>query len=657
MERHFVIFLTLVLPLRLYGWSTTVEPPRAGLPALHLEAGHAGYVPDRIAPLKITVTGTSSRFDGYVGYHLAVGAQRTSDPSRIYHVTVPAGGTAEIDAELQQRRVNNAPVPPREIVVEWRNLDRAVIATRRAGVPPWSEPRTLRMTAPGDLVASRLLGEVAFPLPAGELPPHPRWYHGFSGVVASVDVWFSLPHGVREAILRSGVLTALFGTPSRAIAVTAADEAMLPVRFEGSPLRAIAKPGVHAAGGAQLELATSSDIAWASNENTLRDPLPGSAALVQRTWLQSPDTGSILFDAVLSNNVLRAAVAAALLSVFCWAWLRRRSSPYPVLLVVLAGIGCVLYRDSIETRIGSRTIETVSQLRPGVVSRSTRVESFGPGPLFYPAFDGLAASRTFGGSWVDDRLEVVIRNADGGETAVLAEEWGRLDREVETVEPGESLHVKLHDAQPHLLSFSFEAPAAVTDVLATWTSNGTMRAGTARISESRSGDVKIKPAPFEWTGIWRDFDGLPGPFDSHGRDWAHICVAGGTNEHRRFDCRAADLPGEGPFLPFYIQVRGQQDEEERVVGRFLLPSLPIPEATPVSISMSSLPMPVASSGLTLTGARGSLTLSDRSGRYRLSAEELHRVAPAGTIIRVSLAEPLPPRADAGWITLRAGGQT
>lgn len=148
-------------------WHATVPAPRPGLPAVTLDLGYPGpYIPAVNTPVALFATASDVPFDGFIGFHFAVGGRRTIDTPVIARATLRPRQPWTFQTIVTMRRWGAPPdngARPRELVVEWRNRAMEIIDSQSAGTPPWTtfgdELRPLRIIEPDEQTISALGGE------------------------------------------------------------------------------------------------------------------------------------------------------------------------------------------------------------------------------------------------------------------------------------------------------------------------------------------------------------------------------------------------------------------------------------------------------------------------------------------------------------------
>ncbi|HEX9501745.1 MAG TPA: hypothetical protein VGA10_08835, partial [Thermoanaerobaculia bacterium] len=411
-------------------WHAAVPSPRAGLPAVTIEFGYPGpYVPMLNAPIVIRATANDVPFNGYIGYHLAVGDRLTLDTPVIARATLRPheSWSFKTTASLRRWGVQNVSAP-REIGVEWRNSTMQKIASRSAGVPPWTswedDLLPLRVVASGaEMSAAEVLGSKPYVERADALPDRAQWYTGFSAVVMPVATWLDLPEKIREAIFGSGRSVVFFGFPRPGQPMGRLDQTLLPIAFSArpgsydapwpyrnsrqmpaaTPLSWTAKGGTDKIGPAQNPyLVQTNAAAWGADEVAVSRALPAMARIGNRRPLifnslqleasDWPDeTRRHLLGIAAKHDFLRvysgaiAAIAAIVLAIVAWILLRKTPRAIVAVSVVLAAAILFVQRGRIRPASDVRDYVIRAPIAPGIVDHFHVWRSYGPTPLAGPA--------------------------------------------------------------------------------------------------------------------------------------------------------------------------------------------------------------------------------------------------------------------------------
>jgi hypothetical protein len=456
-------------------WHTTAAAPREGLPGVEVDLGYtAGYLPATNTPVTLRVQSGERPFDGYIGYHTAVGNRRAFE--------MPVVARAEPRPHSQWTFSTSIRVPmgthgwdrviaKRELVIEWRDRGRNLLAERSIGAPPWTESRRpLRVVRPGETADANVFGQDAVLLPASSLPDQPQWYSGFSTVVLPFSLWRELPRGIHDAIFRSAVHVVLIGVPDRV------------------PQNAAAT--------------------FVADEKALRDPrllpdlqYPDMRIVPRRISPMSPSPRTSLARRALpaAGEIFREYrpavffVLFAVLSVVAWLLIRRR----PRILVFIA-MGAVTllaagWRNAIRPVATQHNNEQLWIVAPGVVDRISSGELTDAGGgrvLAEPLREG-------------DDLEVrTSQTSPGfGELYLSGRVWPMPRRATMRRELGTPATLRVRSQDPTRLVLEYDSTIPVDYVTACWKRNGVTHYGEVRAG-SRRGVVTVH----DGYGVWPKLD-------------------------------------------------------------------------------------------------------------------------------------------------------
>jgi len=478
MRIRVLVTLLIALPLSAYAaerepWRATVPAPRAGLPAVTVELGYPGaYVPAINSPIVINATAADVPFTGFVGYHFAVNARRTRDVPVIFDLRVGPHASASVHSFVNVKKWGVAPengALPRELIVEWRNRDKRVIATQNAGTPPWTtfadQPHALSIT--GLTVA---LGRPAYAAEPSALSDNAQWYAGFSSFVAPLDKWIDLPTSVREAAFSSGIYIVLYGFPRTGQRIDALDAAILPVTFRtgagsyespwpyrqqrsSAPVSWTVRDGVAFLGPANCPYIARTDAAaWIADDAALSRPLPSIERVKTVYPLNETDPTTFMSQ---GYGIIWAAGGALLLTAVAWPLSRRKRTP--VVAAILIVISGVLLVTGKKFRTPSHAQQTKRfAVAPGIAGQLETVWAAGPTPI-PPAVDAPQAARMKVTGSYDLPDDFELRNsATPPSMGLLDREWDwdisarwRYHRELDPSIVKADKHVAPHFADLH----------------------------------------------------------------------------------------------------------------------------------------------------------------------------------------------------------------
>jgi len=411
-------------------WHSVIPPPRAGLPVVTIDLGYPGpYVPMLNAPIVIRATANDVPFDGYIGYHFAVGDRLTLDTPVIARATLRPHESWSFSTTASLRKWGTLNLStPREIGVEWRNSTMQKVASRSAGVPPWTswdgDLLPLRVVASGaEMSAAEVLGGKPYVERADALPDRAQWYTGFSAVVIPVATWLDLPEKIREAIFGSGRSVVFFGFPRPGQPIERLDQTLLPVTFSvqpgsydapwpyrdsrrmpvAAPLSWTAKDGADKIGPDRNPyIVRTNAAAWGADEVAVTRPLPAMARIGKRQPLSLnsleleasdwPDeTRRHFLSLVAKHDFLRvysgtiAAIAAIVLAIVAWIVLRKTPRAVVAVSVVLAVTILFAERNRIRPPSDVRDYVIRAPIAPSIIDHFHVFRAYGPTPLAGPA--------------------------------------------------------------------------------------------------------------------------------------------------------------------------------------------------------------------------------------------------------------------------------
>jgi len=399
-------------------WRAEVTAPHPGLPSVTIDFGYRGpYVPALNAPIVLRATASDVPFDGYIGYHFAVRENATLDTPVVARAKFRPHETWSFRtiATLRKSYVQN-PQAPRQVDVEWRDRTMRVIASRSAGIPPWTWWDEGQMPLVVNGVDSReILGVKPYVESARNLPDYAQWYAGFSSVVIPVAAWLDLPEIIRQTIFGSGVPVVFVGFPRPDQHLGRLDQTLLPVVFtprpgsyeapwpyrssRSTPLSWIAKDGADKIGSDQNPYIVRTNAAtWTADEVAVARPLPvmtriagrrsmsvGSLELESGNWPE--ETRRLFLSRVAKNDFLGAyssaiaAVAAVVVAIGGWILLRRTPRAVVAISVVLVAIVFFAERNRIRPPFAVHDYWVRAPVAPGIVDHYHVWRTYGPAPF------------------------------------------------------------------------------------------------------------------------------------------------------------------------------------------------------------------------------------------------------------------------------------
>jgi hypothetical protein len=500
-------------------WRALAPPPRAGLPAVEVELGYpGGYISTFSSPIRLTAKTGSAPFDGYIGFHLTVGQNRTVDVPVVSRATLPPHSEWTFASWLDVRHGSsfNARLAKRELRVDWLNRNLVPIAEQRIPLPPWSTLRPLRIAgnaeaAPGD----QALGESAVVLRASELTSKPQWFAGFSSVIVSTATWFELPAEVREAIFRTPLRVHFVGTLAQMPQMTATDKALLPIELEPAagqltipwlygartmpvPITWRAKPGAYVVGASSLPYMVANDAAvFIATEDGLLSSLPAfpekplGVRSETRGWnMTAPQAGEILRE----HRPLIAFVVALLFSVVAVLTVRRSVRALLVIglpLLLLGTVSVVAARRWVNPREGQHRYTRKVIVAPGVTDVFTRLQDYGEASRAVSAADLTELSRGITRSMSYYQAEVRSSATPPGLGVMIEGGWRTAVRYHEHREQSTPAEIRIVSQTPQELVIDFKAAFPIDYAGAQWTLNGRRYVGQARAGSRSSGRLTV----------------------------------------------------------------------------------------------------------------------------------------------------------------------
>ncbi|HUP61044.1 MAG TPA: hypothetical protein VNA69_11555 [Thermoanaerobaculia bacterium] len=672
-------------------WHATAVPPRPGLPVVEIDLGYPGlYVPAANAPADFRARTGEQPFDGYIGYHIASGEQKTLDTPVVARAVLGPHSqwtfSTPMHLFLGMAAWHESFFRRREVVIEWRDRERNVIAKRSVGVPPWlHETRVLRIVrSHADPASALSFGEKTVRIDASSLSDSPQWYGGFSSIIVPTDLWFELPDPVRAAIFRSAVAVVFVGIPQRMPPMQAIDRALLPIELRSEPgtvkvpwpyhdgqprvlpvaMSWRAKSGADVLGAQTSPYFVANSIAtFAAEERALQDPLPSFEVVIPRkseaeSHMQLPTMAEILRD----YRPALALVLFAMLSIAAWLVIRR--SPRLTILgicvaVTLLAIG---WRDAIRPAAEQHTYERVTMVAPGVIDILTTRHDSGHSPRTIAPAEIAAA-----------RMDHVIRGAverAGDDVEVRAPRtpagfgelhrpgrpWVATWRVTKRRELGTPATIRVRARDAKRLVVEYDSATPVNYIAAAWLADGIRYYGETHV-RSRRGVATV--AALQQTGaglffwarmhqIW-DLDTTPRQ--------SPIALLH-VERHRTVMVRHIDELA--PSRARYSIITPLRPNQQGRLSALLV--LPAPAADGATVQLS---IPGGPAQLNSGREAPAITISGRGGIARLqpsaqapygaelSASEALRIAPEGGLVKVDV-ETSSPEAAPVSVQLRVG---
>ena len=681
-SRALIVLVSALLPILATAsdrWQTHVPAPARGLPPVTVTVGEPGpYVSTSGTRLELSVAGSPTAFDGFAGVHFTVDGRgrelsRTPDLPVISRIAVRRGGHWTFATQVSLERVPSADPASHGIVVEWRDRTGHILGVQRAGVPPWSSPRPLRILRTGEASTpdARLLGATAFAVAASSLAIDAQWYQGVSAVVAPVDVWLDLPLAVREAIFASGRRVVFFGAPRSGQRMTPIDEALIPVVFEQRPSRTPVpwpyrsstteivspwswrpKPGGRIAGSDTSPYLVSSAVAtFAADEAALVSPLP--SMLLQpggyRNRFTFEDGGRpTIREGIREFRPGIGFVVLLVLSAGLWMALRRTPRLVVVAAAMVIGAAVVVARDWVRPLSGTIEWEELTPLTSSVQRHYHAFHDYAQRPLAERRLPPAQAHTTITGHGDSDYHLAEIRTtatAPGHGTPLKrARPAGAMTRWSLRHELGTAPRVRVQGGGTTRLEIDFESASAVDYVAARWECGPATCRGTARLDGARKGHATIADGAKIWPILF------PPPLtdpDANGPRFLDADVQIFLIERRDHGLRVVGW-----------NQRTRDDQSVRIEAPFqrvegtgtLNASVVLPrKATLAGHRFAvTLPRSLPVHGITVTGEGGSIALQTGSRleligtqQYGAPPDALARIAPNGGILQIAVEAGVP----------------
>jgi len=531
-------------------WRAVAVPPRPGLPTVTIDLGYPGaYISPERAPITLHAVAGDLAFDGFIGFHFAVNNARTFNVPIISRVVLRPHQSWSIATEADVRYFGKVIETEtdlryfgklkREIVIEWRDRSMNDLATRRAGIPPWStQARRLRVIASGEAWPALLSGADDSVERADALSDMARWYMGFRSLIVPLSVWLDLPLRVRQAIFGSGIYITFSGLPATGQRMDAIDRALLPVVFESHPgsyeipwpyrtVKAGAIPvamswtaaaGAARTGSSPMPYIVSNQVAaWVADDAALTGELPAMWPSPVKRDQGAPFGFRVrppaVRDFVRSFFPLLATIFIALAAALLWIMMRR--SPRPAMAIAgIALSAAILFSRDLVRGTGETgdhyALEMRSPVAPGVTEHFTIERTYGPSPIpAKPASAELLRTAVTNGGHMQEQAEIRDAvTAAGWGTMVRGSEWDVISRWSERRELGEApvIHVRQRDAGK--LVVEYESVLAVDRVSAEWVYGDTLYFGGTTTSGGKHGVVTIENGLSWWSVAapgWWDF--------------------------------------------------------------------------------------------------------------------------------------------------------
>lgn len=494
-------------------WTAVAKAPRAALPDVQVTLGYPGtYVPTWNSPIELRAT-ASRPFNGYIGYHLAVGEQATRELPVVSPVTLGAGQTWSFSTWARVKPAESwrggGWAFNREVVVEWRNAGMAVIAQTSIGLPPWVVTRPLYV---GTATPNRILGSEPYVVRPEALSNVAQWYQGFESLVVPLSQWLDLRPDFREAMVSCARPIVFIGFARPGQSLSSVDRAMLPVEFRDGPTTyavpwPYSEPRTRNAqvswvsrsdtssivDGASSPLVIGRVAAWAASEDLVADPLPETRLLPRFTKHSSPEAKWSLRILTTEYRPLGAAVAVLLISVAGWIALRRRPrAAVAVILVICAAVPIVLRRQ-LRPGPSSETRERVLEVADGLQLRTVKAVEVGAAPLGARAVDPNLARTAVFSEETTKETEIRMAGTPIGFGAMFNPSlgWDSAQRSWLRREVGRFPSIRVADVRPDRIVFDYESPERVDYAVAFWAADGMWAFGEMELPHPIKGKVTL----------------------------------------------------------------------------------------------------------------------------------------------------------------------
>lgn len=406
-------------------WHADVQAPRPGLPAVAIDAGYPGpYLPYLSSPIEMRAVSSDVSFDGYIGFHFAVGDWKTLDTPVIARASLRPRETWTFRTFAGLRRwggqTSANAVKPREIVVEWRDRAMKIVAMANAGTPPWStyavDRLDLRVVGATDPIGNvSAFGRTVYAERAGALADRGQWYAGFRRVIVPLAAWLDLRQPVRDAIFGSAVPVVLAGLPSHGQQLDAMTRALLPVVFTdrpgsyatvwpspaaevAAPMSWTAKSGAAFVGSPQNPyIARTITATWVADEHALEHPTPSMLHAQSRAY----NVPLVIPDAPIQGRII--AGLALLVAIAAWALARTNHTAVAVAVIAVFAGGVAIVRDRIRPQAAIVDRVTHGSLGPDLAIDYRSRWAHGPTPIAATNADRAAITGDYG-LWNDAEI-------------------------------------------------------------------------------------------------------------------------------------------------------------------------------------------------------------------------------------------------------------
>jgi hypothetical protein len=656
-------------------WHGEAVAPLPGLPKVSLELGEPGpYVSTESAVLDLQATAGEHPFNGYIGYHFAVGRNATLDVPVVSRVVLPPHGRWSLRTQVRLQRAPMAyemklDLSNRELVIEWRDRSLRLQSQQTVGTPPWTTPRPLRVTGSGDTpAATPIIGQTAQVRPAGALSDRAQWYLGFSAVAMPVAVWLDLPLEIRQALFGSSIRLLFFGVPRREQTMSELDRAAIPVTFQWTPgsytvpwpyaasptpvtvpVSWQADPETRIVGPGQSPYLVANKLSvYAAEERALARPIPGTTP--QPVWRHPDQVPQTLRPTPpeIVREYLPAAVFVLVLLLSLGGWLVVRRTPRLALLGLMVAASAVILamRGRIRPIHGLYVTERTEPVAPGVVRRfRTTIESgetpIAELPLQYDPHTTIGQR-----SWGRETLEVVTaQTAPAQGTLYSNGAWDAAMRRTSRQELAAAPSIRIRSRDAKKLVLDYQSPIAVDYLFAGWSVDGRLYQGQVPLDGAKSGSATVESS--HTLRIEPD-------------DGDSLIVPAGLPSAPDVVVSLVDNDRQGTHV-----VAWAHPIADRELGRFRIGAQLVPQPDGTLSCLFALPPGVttatanigalvdqglAAKRVTLTGPSGSFTSSSVTGATlgygtEFASGALKQIAPEGGIIQliVELDGPAPSR--------------
>ena len=636
-------------------WQAVAHAPLPGLPTITVSLGDPGYISTGNAPITLKAVGGSRPFDGHLGYHLAVAEKKTVDVPVVARAVLRPGERWSFAtwAEVRSSKSWKPASLNRELVMEWRDRDMAVVATKNVGVPPWSHPRPLYVLAASEMApAGCCLGREPHLVRAVSLRDVAQGYAGYSDVVMATETWLDLPVAVREAIFASGIHAVFVGLPRSGQAMTAMDRALIAVAFTDAPgaytvpwpyserPKTVAVPkswrpteSTDRIGGEQSPyLVRAARSTFAAEMSAIRFPLPAMRAVPVTTFGGVPDAVALprvadvvaeFWPAIVTAIVLFACVTFAVMA-------KRGRRPVALLSSVAVAIIVLMVRDWMRPAAAAFVAEESVVQQPGVVRTLRFIDEYGPSPIPEQRVDPEVARTTVSGAGeIRQVAELRSSTTAPGLGTMFGPAYDSTSRWTERSELREPVEVRILRRSKDDLAFRYESDIPLDLVRARWIWNGQVRQGDVHLPGGKEGEAVVRAG--------RALHPLSSRWDAHRMARASAAVRivfvrqtrAKTTVIEWTEPANRDIPARSPWTMVAVASREADGTFRR---HFAVPAGRLTSRSTMFVQISGM-LPLKAVRCSVSGRNWTLP-REKSGRYIVEPEAVKELAAGGGVLSV-----------------------